>query len=350
MGQIVRYLLLAAVCLLLDGVAAFGQTDWDAVLDRYERISRQCLELRGKVVAGEAVADRSLAGLLQELSQLKATLQGASGSMTQAQRKRFARIRDDYARAVGGDTPQKKPQAETVRPKTTQPETGKPESPAAAPSTPAPLLNKYLSLTTIQPLTVRCELPGLSPKAIDLPERRRPSQELHRVTLDHQADVRSARHHLHGFLLASASVPAPVTYGGMAGLTGTRLGGYVSGRSNFTSVGATYHCLSDGSIEGGGRFWGDGTTDITSWTVCGGPVVRLGDHLSVFAGAGLGARTRYWHDIGGNWAEVTDLSFRGLALEAGAIASWHHFALSAGINWLVPARQATAIISLGFSF
>ena len=75
MVQIVRYLLVAAICLILGRATAFGQTDWDAVLDRYEHISEQCLELRAKVVSGAAVADRSLAGLLQELSQLKSTLQ-----------------------------------------------------------------------------------------------------------------------------------------------------------------------------------------------------------------------------------------------------------------------------------
>lgn len=346
MVQIVRYLLVAAICLLLGRAVAFGQTDWDAVLDRYEHISEQCLELRAKVVSGAAVADRSLAGLLQELSQLKSTLQGASGKMNPAQRKRFARIRDEYERAVGGHAPQQKSKPETGKLKT---EIAQPKPVSKVPHPNTQLQNRCLALNEVQPLAVRCNAPSLSPKAISLPERRQADAEIHRVPLQYQAYTRQPQG-LHGFVLASVSVPKAYTYGGMAGLAGRRLGMVVSGRSNFQSVAASYRCASDGAIEGGGRFWGDGSTACTTWMVNAGPVIRFGEHLSVFATGGIGAQKHYWHDITGSWAEVSDLSFRGLTLEAGAIASWRHIALSAGISWLHPARQAAAVLGLGFAF
>ncbi len=346
MVQIVRYLLVAAICLILGRATAFGQTDWDAVLDRYEHISEQCLELRAKVVSGAAVADRSLAGLLQELSQLKSTLQGASGKMSPAQRKRFARIRDEYARTVGGYAPQQKSKPETGKPKT---ETIQPDPVTRVPRQNTFIPNRRLALNEVQHLALRCSAPSLSPKAISLPERRQPEPEIHRVPLQYQAYTRQPQG-LHGFVLASVSVPKAYTYGGMAGLAGRRLGMVVSGRSNFQSVSASYRCTSDGAIEGGGRFWGDGSTACTAWMVNAGPVFRFGEHLSVFATGGIGAEKHYWHDITGSWAEVSDLSFRGLTLEAGAIASWRHIALSAGISWLHPARQVAATFGLGFAF
>ena len=120
--------------------------------------------------------------------------------------------------------------------------------------------------------------------------------------------------------------------------------------SVFQSVSASYRCTSDGTIEGGGRFWGDGSSACTAWAVNAGPVIRFGGHLSVFASGGLGVQKHYWHDITGSWAEVTDLSHRGLSLEAGAITTWHHIALSVGVSWLHPARQAAATLGLGFAF
>ena len=331
MVHINRNWLLTLAFLLCMAASAFGQNDWDAVLDRYERISRQCLELRAKVAAGEAVADRSVAGLLQELAQLKNTLQGASGAMTPAQRKRFARIRDDYARATGVVTTSDKVQPKMTKLKATVDVIPSPQTRPA--------------LASLHPLTAPSIALAAHEEKITLPVYEGP------LLPDPPAQL------LHGFLLASVSIPDPVSYGVMAGMTGWRrpwygwrLGGYVSGRSNFHAVQADYSCNADGSITGGGRFWGDGTKDHKAWSVCAGPVVRLGYLFSIYAGGGLGARTLYWHDVGGQWAEVTDQSFKGLDLEAGAIASWRHLALSAGINWLVPARQAAVSFGLGFAF
>lgn len=99
MDHFPRYLSTVLLCLAFPTVLAFGQNDWDAVLERYESISRQCLELRARVTAGEAVADRSVAGLLQELARLKSTLQDASGTMTPAQRRCFIASRSGMPRS-----------------------------------------------------------------------------------------------------------------------------------------------------------------------------------------------------------------------------------------------------------
>ena len=347
MVHINRNWLLSLAFLLSMAASAFGQTDWDAVLDRYESISRQCLELREKVLSGEAVADRSITNLLQELVQLKNTLQDASGSMTPSQRKRFARIRDDYARASGNNSanPAINDQPETSKPKPAT-RTNKQHAPDTTAKTkpatqPRPVLPQLSSLTT--PAVV------LKPPATSLSQRENiqpPYLRTENMEMPGDPPVKN----LYGYMLASVSIPEPHTFGGMASITGRRLGGYISGRSNFHAVRADYSCTADGVITGGGRFWGDGTKDHKAWTVCAGPVVRLGYHLSVYAGGGLGARTLYWHDVGGQWAEVTDQSFKGLDMEAGAIASWRHLALSAGINWLVPARQATVSLGLGLAF
>ena len=343
MHSFARYLLLTVAGLLLLVNSARGQDEWDAVLDRYERIAQQCLDLRSKVAAGEAVADRSLAGLLQELSQLRSTLQGASGSMSPAQRKRFARIRDNYARAVSAGDGNVRSEAGQSQKKTTMKvEKAEPVTPATP--VPADTHPAISPLPILQPM--KSGFPAGISYAAPVAVFPRPKNASGSSTLPAQNEPAA----LHGFVLTLVSLSSPMTFGGMAGLSGRRLGFYASGRSSFSAKHADYTCMSDGAIDGGGRFWGDGQTGHLAWIVSAGPVVRLDSHLSLYAGAGIGERSVYWHDSVGKWAQVSDLSGSGLALDAGIQVSWHHLALSAGISWLHPTRQATPSFGIGLSF
>ena len=65
--------------------------------------------------------------------------------------------------------------------------------------------------------------------------------------------------------------------------------------------------------------------------------------LTLYAGAGYGWRSLCWEDVSGNWAQVSDVSYRGVAADFGAVFNIDRFALSAGVSTIAFRR-------LDFSF
>ena len=88
-----RHIFIAFLCLLAASSVVQAQNDWDSVLDRYEKITLQCMSLRDKAAAGERVSQKSVTELFGELNRLRNSLQQASGKMTAKQRERFRRVR-----------------------------------------------------------------------------------------------------------------------------------------------------------------------------------------------------------------------------------------------------------------
>ena len=68
--------------------------------------------------------------------------------------------------------------------------------------------------------------------------------------------------------------------------------------------------------------------------------------MAAYAGAGYGWRCLQWQDIDGNWAEVSDFSFRGLAVEAGLLFSYRRMAFSAGLS-TISFKTASFTIGVG---
>ena len=97
-----RHIFIAFLCLLAASSVAQAQNDWDSVLDRYEKITLQCILLRDKAAAGEKVSQKSVTELFGELNRLRNSLQQASGKMTAKQRERFRRVRELYDGKMGG--------------------------------------------------------------------------------------------------------------------------------------------------------------------------------------------------------------------------------------------------------
>ena len=64
---------------------------------------------------------------------------------------------------------------------------------------------------------------------------------------------------------------------------------------------------------------------------------------------GYGYQELFWEDIDGKWAKVQDYSYKGIAAEAGVIASWKSFCIGAGIS-TTAFRTASADISIGIRF
>ena len=150
------------------------------------------------------------------------------------------------------------------------------------------------------------------------------------------------------FILASVAAP-DMAYGLMAGYKHRNWGGYLAFRSNFTTCKTSYSCASDGSMENGSKIWPTGNEKRSNLMVSGGVLAGATKWLTVYAGAGYGARKLAWEDVAGNWALVSDWSHTGLAAELGVIASFYKVALSAGIS-TVAFRTAAFTCGVGVKF
>lgn len=127
-------------------------------------------------------------------------------------------------------------------------------------------------------------------------------------------------------------------------------GAYLRIHSNFTPLSTSYDCLSNGSYEGG-TVWTSGWQKRQILRIGAG--VQLGiskNGLRFYAGAGYGSVTTAWEDASkSDWIRVSDLSPKGLALEAGAIYPLRRLELAAGIS-TIAFRQLGLDFSLGFRF
>ena len=128
--------------------------------------------------------------------------------------------------------------------------------------------------------------------------------------------------------------------------------GYISVLTNGSFKGSDYSCLSNGNIQGGGVFWGDGSVADNASFITGGLSVwnsRTGN-ISAYLGAGYGINERLWRDISGKWAIVSDLSGRGLLFQAAAAVRFTHIALSPSLIYMPSTNYLLPSIGLGYSF
>ncbi len=74
--------------------------DWNKILDAYEKVIDDQIEIIKKVKAGDATAMMKQAENLQKLEDVANKLSGASGSMSAAQLKRFTDLQNKYTKAL----------------------------------------------------------------------------------------------------------------------------------------------------------------------------------------------------------------------------------------------------------
>ena len=148
-------------------------------------------------------------------------------------------------------------------------------------------------------------------------------------------------------LLAEMSAP-DFSYGLRTGFTGRTFGGYLAFRSNFVKASADYICRSDGTIENGSTLWPGGAEKTSAFMTSAGILAQTAPWLILYVGGGYGKQQLLWQDIDGGWAEVSDWSAKGLALEAGAIFRWNRMTFSAGVS-SVQFRTCSATVGVGLS-
>ena len=257
---------------------ARAQESLDIELERYERMCAMCLDLRTRMDRGEQLSRDEAKATLDIFVASNKRLKARDSEMTALQRQRFKDVGEWFTTGV-------------------------------RPQRPEPL--PYMT----------CSLP-----IVCLAEERT-------IMLPSSVSYEPYTMPLRVEFMALAEVSAPdLSYGLRAGLQGPKLGGYVAYRSNFSSKDADYQCMSDGKLDGGSRVWLSGKTMSGNMTAAAGVLAPVAKWSSLYAGAGYGCRTVLWQDIDGNWVEVSDLSHKGLALEAGALFKWKHLAFSLGLS------------------
>lgn len=282
---------------LLFFVSVKAQTPLEEELLSYEKICRMCLSLRTRINAGEQVSRDEAETTIDLFVAMNRKLKVLENDMTVLQRQRFRDIGEWFTTGI------------------------RPERPSLLPTI----------VCAAQPVLMSCASENLLAEPV----------QMFRESVMAGDDSPSCRY----FALAELAAP-DFSYGLRIGAIGRRLGGYAAYRSNFTSANPSYECTSDGRLPNGGMIWASGTERTGNMAITAGFIAATCRWMAAYAGAGYGWRCLQWQDIDGNWAEVSDFSFRGLAVEAGLLFSYRRMAFSAGLS-TISFKTASFTIGVG---
>ena len=341
-----------------------AQTDWDKVLDRYEALCNQCIDLKLRAESGEKVSGAEFSRLIGNLNNLRKLLREDSGSMSPAQRSRFSRIRDRYSNVFGkGSRTKVRANADEASGSGSgevsheENRTGKQAQAGygmagshgenskyagersdsgqsavsqgvngitgerGAAGSQHGVTGAFQGVTGSHGVSAGSTLyipetlstSGLTAEAfsfgtMDIIQRDKgidpnPKRESRRITVGAAGMVAAAPEFL---------------YGGMVSVVFRKndWGAYAKYLSDYQSNSSSYNCTSDGKFSGG-KMWLSGNTRTSSYMFSAGARKVIWKGLGAFAGVGYGAHSVYWEDVSGNWAKVTDSSVNGAIIEAG---------------------------------
>ena len=263
---------------------------WNKALDRYEYVCGRCAEWRTRLNQGKPVPRDSLRMLSDELTEIKKNLQYALVEMTPGQRRRFEAIRDWF---TTGEWPAD--------------ETDKVESAAgfttAALQSPLEMTNRF----PVRPVMTAT-----------------PSSNSTKVPI-----------RVGGIAGMTAGVYPDLSYGILAGISLDNWGIFIKGRSNFHARKTSYDCLSDGTTSDGGYFWSGDARTVNRHQITFDVSYAFCKPVSLYLGAGFGARTLCWKDSDGDWARVRDRSYRNVAIDAGLLIHPIQKGPAQGLTFLV---------------
>lgn len=269
-------------------VPVYSQTGTvDRALDEYESLLVEAVSLKRRSLAGESVLQYELYNLAGRLSSIRKTL-GSSTEMTGSQKARMAALLKWYDMAEKG-----------------------------YPGT----------IVWVDPLYFNHDTRAAS--WFQQPE----------TVLESLVCTRSKLYRWHPFAeirLAGFDATIP---GIRLGVTYQKWGGYLATQMTGGRKTADYTCLSDGRIPSGGAIYTSGERSVFHFGVSAGALylpLRLGGldtgRAGLYAGLGYGERNLYWQDIESRWARVSDRSWRGLGVEAGAILFYKALCASLGLH------------------
>lgn len=335
--------------------------DWDRILDKYESLCDECIDLMLRAEAGEKVSRTAVSGLLSSFTELRKILRDGSGAMSAEQRKRFERIKERYASAVGetegGDEAKEKTrdsvadravavaaghgrEASDNRNRTA----GGVRAKGAMPAKAEPAVEKKkvpFGYAVPQMNTVFGGYAWTEAAAsiIPLPVSLPPT--------DHAA---SAGRRFSFSVGAVFSVVPDFSYGAVASMVSEKysFGGYIKFRSDFNPSAYYYECRSDGAFSGG-TVWANGDASVSKMQFSLGARKNFRPWLGMYAGAGYGRYLTFWDDVEGNRAKVTDYSVSGMSFECGLLLDFGPVEFMAGVSTIM-FRYSDVELGVGVRF
>lgn len=356
-----------------------AQTDWDKVLDRYEALCDQCIDLKIRAESGEKVSGAEFSRLIGNLNNLRKLLREDSGSMSPAQRSRFSRIRDRYSNVFGKGSRTKVrvnadeasglgsgevSHAENRTEKQAQAGYGLAGSHGEN--------SKYAGERSDSGHSaVNQGVDGGTGERGEAGSQHGETGDLHGVTGSHGVSAGSTlyipetlstsgltseafsfgamniiqrnkgidpnhKREPRRIAVGAAGMVAAAPeflYGGMVSVVFRKndWGAYAKYLSDYQSNSSSYNCTSDGKFSGG-KMWLSGNTRTSSYMFSAGARKVIWKGLGAFAGVGYGAHSVYWEDVSGNWAKVTDSSVNGAIIEAGVSYTLKPVELFVGVS------------------
>lgn len=325
--------------------------NWNRILDRYEMLCNECIDMKHRVDAGEKISTKDLSKLFNSLGEIRNELRNGGDSMTPGQIARFDSIRDRYNAALGprpvettasedvaasreiianGESAMSEKSAANVE---TVP------SPESAPKrTEMSVFRPQQEDVVREPWNAIPQMPMLE-SGIEYPGMQ---YEISRLTTQSESPMPAsqvARKVMFSVSALAAVLPDPAL-GVMAGISGCEdciagardgWGAYVKYMSNFKSAPYSYECYSNGS-SADGKVWLSGNSDTALRQLSFGMSKGVIPRLSAFAGIGYGRYTTTWEDNQGQWILVKDNSAKGLLLEAGLSCSISTLNITAGVS------------------
>lgn len=340
-----------------------AQTDWDKVLDRYEALCDQCIDLKLRAESGEKVSGAEFSRLIGNLNNLRKLLREDSGSMSPAQRSRFSRIRDRYSNVFGKKVRVNADEAsvsDSGEVSHAESRTGK----QAGAKANGRLDNGHdaggqgvdggtgeRGETGSQQHGVTGDLHGVTgshgvsaSSTLYIPETLSTSGltaeafsfgTMNIIQRDKGIDPNPKREPRRVAVGAAGMVAAApeFLYGGMVSVVFRKndWGAYAKYLSDYQSTSSSYNCTSDGKFSGG-KMWLSGNTRTSSYMFSAGIRKVIWKGLGAFAGVGYGSHSVYWEDVSGNWAKVTDSSVDGAIIEAGVSYTYNLLELFVGVS------------------
>ena len=300
LGHILVLVLLMASSDVCNG-QNIARSSMDGDIERYEMLCELCLNLKTRIRQGEDISKNEAQTFINRFISMNKELKEKEHEMTAMQRRRFTAI------SLWFSTGQKLEVAEQVSTE---------------------------DLPFIEPLTFS-DILSVDPAA---------------GVIEHAGFSGSGFRHLphKTYILLTASYP-DTSYGFLAGHTIGRWGVYGSFRSNYLSTETSYSCLSNGTLPDGSAFWSSGNTCKSNMAAVAGGMFRMNRWSTIYTGVGYGWHRMAWEDIDGIWADVSDWSYQGTAVDAGLMFSYKRLAFSTGVT-TISFKSSSMTFGLGLCF
>lgn len=324
-----QHILLFVLLLLVSCPFTEAQnTRWDHVLDEYEQICDDCIHLRKRIENKESVSSSSVTKLLGRLSDLRNTLQNASGTMTQEQRTRFEDIRNRYARAMGEKIQPSASKTESLQAKTQQKEPTSRQKHKQEQEEIIQAKADTLFLLVQEDLTHPMEI------ILERGRQETPSHLESVMPLSQDTGLPAQTKTSYRIMgLARRQHQRRFEYGLMLNIMKGRWGGFMMVSSNLSIPKSSQYVVTQGGgIPSGGYFKSGGEMHYSAFHLSVGAVRNLWNFLDVYAGAGYGLKRLQWIDQDGQWANVEGYDHGHVTLDAGLIASWKSFSMMIGAS------------------